>query len=89
MKARYLIPLAMFLSSGAIAEDNRQLARLSPEARAALRQEMLDLLAALNVILAAASEFATAPRGDRERALALLPNLTASAVGCHAADRMR
>jgi hypothetical protein len=142
MKARYLIPLALFLSAGALAEDNRQLARLSPEAQATLRQEMLDNMVAVNEILAlvaanrikeagevaekslgrgamgknarlpfehrpgpqmppamheigrgghfAASEFAAAAAGgDRERALALLPNLTASCVGCHAAYRTR
>ena len=38
----------------------------------------------------AASEFAAAAAsGNRERALALLPNLTASCVGCHAAYRSR
>lgn len=38
----------------------------------------------------AASEFATAAAGgDRDKALALLPNLTASCVGCHAAYRTR
>ncbi len=132
--------LALFLALPVAAEDHRQLAVLSPEAQATLRQEMLDNLIALNEILAlvaanrikeagevaekslgrsamgknarlpfahrpgpqmpptmheigrgghfAASEFAAAATsGDRERALALLPNLTASCVGCHAAYR--
>lgn len=38
----------------------------------------------------AASEFAAAAAsGDRERALALLPNLTGSCVACHASYRTR
>lgn len=38
----------------------------------------------------AASEFAAAAAsGDRERALALLPNLTGSCVACHASYRAR
>lgn len=38
----------------------------------------------------AASEFAAAAAsGDRERALALLPNLTANCVACHAGYRTR
>jgi hypothetical protein len=38
----------------------------------------------------AASEFAAAAAGgDRERALALLPNLTANCVACHASYRTR
>lgn len=38
----------------------------------------------------AVSEFAAvAKTGDRDKALALLPNLTAACVGCHAAYRTR
>ena len=142
MNARYLFLLAIFFYFPAMAEDSRQFARLTQEAQATLRQEMLDNMVALNEILAlvaanrikeagevaekslgrsamgknarlpfehrpgpqmpptmheigrgghlAASECATAAAsGDRERALALLPNLTASCVGCHAAYRTR
>jgi hypothetical protein len=38
----------------------------------------------------AASEFAkAAASGDRDRAIALLPNLTSACVGCHSAYRIR
>jgi hypothetical protein len=43
--------LALFLALPVAAEDHRQLAALSPEAQATLRQEMLDNLIALNEIL--------------------------------------
>ena len=142
MCSRYPLLLALFLALPVAAEDHRQLAALSSEAQATLRQEMLDNLIALNEILSlvaankikeagevaenslgrsamgknarlpfahrpgpqmppamhdigrgghfAASEFAAAAAsGNRERALARLPNLTASCVGCHAAYRSR
>lgn len=137
-----LLLIAAMLTMPAAAEDARQLAKLTPEAQAVLRQEMLDNLIALNEIHAligenrireagevaearlgrsamgknarlpfeqrpgpqmppamhdlgrsghlAASEFAAAAAsGDRERALAKLPGLTASCVACHASYRTR
>lgn len=137
-----LLLIAAMLAMPAAAEDARQLAKLTPEAQAVLRQEMLDNLIALNEIHAligenrireagevaearlgrsamgknarlpfeqrpgpqmppamhdlgrsghlAASEFAAAAAsGDRERALAKLPGLTASCVACHASYRTR
>lgn len=137
-----LLLIAAMLAMPAAAEDARQLAKLTPEAQAVLRQEMLDNLIALNEIHTligenrireagevaearlgrsamgknarlpfeqrpgpqmppamhdlgrsghlAASEFAAAAAsGDRERALAKLPGLTASCVACHASYRTR
>ncbi|UCV23372.1 cytochrome c [Ferribacterium limneticum] len=131
-----------FLSTVALAEDTRQLAKLPDPAQESLRQEMLDNLVAVNEVLSlmaagkvkeageaaeaklgmsamgkhrgkpfdarpgphmppamhgigmdghkAVSEFvAVARTGDRDKALALLPNLTAACVGCHAAYRTR
>jgi hypothetical protein len=40
-----------FLSTAALAEDNRQFVQLPPAAQEALRQEMLDNLLALNEVL--------------------------------------
>ncbi|MDP2880924.1 MAG: cytochrome C [Azonexus sp.] len=131
-----------FLSTVAVAEDTRQLAKLPEPAQESLRQEMLDNLVAVNEVLflmaagkvkeageaaeaklgisamgkhrskpfdarpgphmppamhgigmdghRAVSEFAAAARtGDRDKALALLPNLTAACVGCHFSYRSR
>jgi len=131
-----------FLSTVAVAEDTRQLAKLPEPAQESLRQEMLDNLVAVNEVLSlmaagkvkeagevaerelgmsamgkhrskpfdarpgphmppamhgigmdghkAASEFAAAAKtGDRDKALALLPNLTAACVGCHFSYRTR
>ncbi len=132
----------LFLSTVAVAEDTRQLAKLPEPAQESLRQEMLDNLVAVNEVLSlmaagkvkeagevaerelglsamgkhrskpfdarpgphmppamhgigmdghkAASEFAAAAKtGDRDKALALLPNLTAACVGCHFSYRTR
>ena len=140
MKA--LIFVLLCLSTGAFAEDNRQLAKLPAPAQESLRQEMLDNLVAVNEILSlmaegkvkeagesaetklgmsamgkhrskpfdarpgphmppamhgigmdghkAVSEFAAvAKTGDRDKAIALLPNLTAACVGCHFSYRTR
>lgn len=131
-----------FLSTAALAEDTRQLAKLPEPAQESLRQEMLDNLVAVNEVLSlmaagkvkeageaaeaklgmsamgkhrnkpfdarpgphmppamhgigmdghkAVSEFAAvAKTGDRDKALALLPNLTAACVGCHFSYRTR
>jgi hypothetical protein len=131
-----------FLSTVALAEDARQLAKLPEPAQESLRQEMLDNLVAVNEVLSlmaagkvkeageaaeaklgmsamgkhrnkpfdarpgphmppamhgigmdghkAVSEFATvAKTGDRDKALALLPNLTAACVSCHFSYRTR
>ncbi|MFZ2971197.1 MAG: cytochrome C [Ferribacterium limneticum] len=131
-----------FLSTVALAEDTRQLAKLPEPAQESLRQEMLDNLVAVNEVLSlmaagkvreageaaeaklgmsamgkhrskpfdarpgphmppamhgigmdghkAVSEFAAvAKTGDRDKALALLPNLTAACVGCHFSYRTR
>jgi len=131
-----------FVSTVALAEDTRQLAKLPAPAQESLRQEMLDNLVAVNEILTlmaagkvreageaaeaklgmsamgkhrgkpfdarpgphmppamhgigmdghkAASEFAAvAKTGDRDKALALLPNITAACVGCHFSYRTR
>jgi hypothetical protein len=131
-----------FLSTVALADDTRQLAKLPEPAQESLRQEMLDNMVALNEVLSlmaagkvkeageaaeaklgmsamgkhrskpldarpgphmppamhgigmdghkVVSEFAAvAKTGDRDKALALLPNLTAACVGCHAAYRTR
>jgi hypothetical protein len=131
-----------FLSTVALAEDTRQLAKLPEPAQESLRQEMLDNLVAVNEVLSlmaagkvreageaaeaklgmsamgkhrskpfdarpgphmppamhgigmdghkAVSEFAAAAKtGDRDKALALLPNLTAACVGCHFSYRTR
>lgn len=131
-----------FLSTVAVAEDTRQLAKLPELAQESLRREMLDNLVAVNEVLSlmaagkvkeageaaeaklgmsamgkhrskpfdarpgphmppamhgigmdghrAVSEFAAAARtGDRDKALALLPNLTAACVGCHFSYRSR
>ncbi len=51
MCSRYPLLLALFLALPVAAEDHRQLAALSSEAQATLRQEMLDNLIALNEIL--------------------------------------
>ncbi|UCV19388.1 cytochrome c [Ferribacterium limneticum] len=131
-----------FVSTVALAEDTRQLAKLPEPAQESLRQEMLDNLVAVNEVLSlmaagkvreageaaeaklgmsamgkhrskpfdarpgphmppamhgigmdghkAVSEFAAvAKTGDRDKALALLPNLTAACVGCHFSYRTR
>lgn len=131
-----------FLSTVALAEDTRQLAKLPEPAQESLRQEMLDNLVAVNEVLSlmaagkvreageaaeaklgmsamgkhrgkpfdarpgphmppamhgigmdghkAVSEFAAVARtGDRDKALALLPNLTAACVSCHFSYRTR
>jgi hypothetical protein len=134
---------ALFLvSTAAVAEDTRQLAKLPAPAQEALREEMQGNLVALNEILSliaagkiseagevaeaklgmsamgkhrtkplearpgahmpqamhgigieghkTASEFATvAKSGDRDKALALLPNLTTACVACHFSYRTR
>ena len=140
MKA--LIFVLLCLSTGAFAEDARQLVKLPAPAQESLRQEMLDNLVAVNEVLSlmaegkvkeageaaeaklgmsamgkhrskpfdarpgphmppamhgigmdghkAVSEFATvAKTGDRDKALALLPNLTSACVGCHFSYRTR
>jgi len=48
---KWICVLALFALPAA-AEDNRQLAKLTPQARETLRQEMLDNLMALNEVLA-------------------------------------
>lgn len=48
---KYLLLLLSILALPALAEDTRQLAKLTPEARETLRQEMFDNLLALNNIL--------------------------------------
>jgi hypothetical protein len=50
MKTTFLIA-ALLLSGQALAEDNRQLAKLPPAAQEALREEMRDNLLAINEIL--------------------------------------
>jgi len=140
MKA--LIAVLAMVSTVAVAEDTRQLAKLPEPAQEALRQEMLDNLVAVNEVLTlmaegkvreagevaeaklgmsamgkhrskpfdarpgphmppamhgigmdghkAVSEFAAvAKTGDRDKALALLPKLTAACVGCHFSYRTR
>ena len=130
------------VSTAAVAEDTRQLAKLPAPAQEALREEMQGNLVALNEILSliaagkikeageaaetklgmsamgkhrtkplearpgphmppamhgigmdghqAASEFAAAAKaGDRDKALALLPNLTTACVACHFSFRTR
>jgi hypothetical protein len=142
MKLKTLAMAAALLAGQALAEDNRQLAKLPPAAQEALREEMLGNLLAINEILTlmasgklkeagelaekslgisaqgkhrdkpfnarpgphmppamhslgydghlAASEFAkAAASGDREKALALLPNLTGGCVACHYSWRTR
>lgn len=137
-----LMLMAALLALPAAAEDTRQLAQLTPQARETLRQEMLDNLLALNEILSllaanqvkeagevaearlgrsamgknarlpfearpgpqmpaamhdlgrgghfAASEFArAAASGDRDRALAKLPELMGGCIACHASYRVR
>ena len=140
MKALFF---ALFLvSTAAVAEDTRQLAKLPAPAQEALREEILGNLVALNEVLSliaagkireageaaearlgmsamgkqrakpfdarpgphmppamhgvgmdghqAASEFAAVARtGDRDKALALLPNLTSACVACHFSFRTR
>ena len=140
MKALFF---ALFLvSTAAVAEDTRQLAKLPAPAQEALREEMLGNLVALNEVLSliaagkireageaaeaslgmsamgkhrakpfdarpgphmppamhgigmdghqAASEFAAVARtGDRDKALALLPNLISACVACHFSFRTR
>ena len=139
---KILIFVLLCLSTGAFAEDTRQLAKLPAPAQESLRQEMLDNLVAVNEVLAlmaegkvkeageaaetklgmsamgkhrnkpfdarpgphmppamhgigidghkAVSEFAAvAKTGDRDKALALLPNLTSACVGCHFSYRTR
>ena len=131
-----------FVSTVAMAEDTRQLAKLPEAAQESLRQEMLDNMVAVNEVLSlmaagkvreageaaeaklgmsamgkhrgkpfdarpgphmppamhgigmdghkAASEFAAAAKnGDRDKALALLPNITSACVGCHFSYRTR
>ena len=130
------------VSTAAVAEDTRQLAKLPAPAQEALREEMQGNLVALNEILSliaagkikeageaaetklgmsamgkhrtkplearpgphmppamhgigmdghkAVSEFAAvAKTGDRDKALALLPNLTSACVACHFSYRTR
>ena len=130
------------VSTAAVAEDTRQLAKLPAPAQEALREEMQGNLVALNEILSliaagkikeageaaetklgmsamgkhrtkplearpgphmppamhgigmdghkAASEFAAAAKtGDRDKALALLPNLMSACVACHYSYRTR
>ena len=140
MKALFF---ALFLvSTAAVAEDTRQLAKLPAPAQEALREEMLGNLVALNEVLSliaagkireageaaevrlgmsamgkhrakpfdarpgphmppamhgigmdghkAVSEFAAvAKTGDRDKALALLPNLMSACVACHYSYRTR
>lgn len=139
---RIFIFALFFVSTVATAQDSRQLVSLPPAAQDALRQEMLDNIAAVNEILTlvagnkikeagelaeaklgrsamgkhrdkpfdarpgphmppamhgigmdghqAASEFAAAAKaGDRDKALALLPNLTSACVACHFSYRTR
>lgn len=140
MKA--LFSLLALVSTLAMAEDARQLAKLPEPAQEVLRQEMLDNLVAVNEVLTlmaegkvreagevaeaklgvsamgkhrskpfdarpgphmppamhgigmdghkAVSEFAAvAKTGDRDKALAQLPKLTAACVGCHFSYRTR
>ena len=79
---------ALFLvSTAAVAEDGRQLVRLPPPAQEALRQDMHGIGMDGHQ---AASEFAAVARtGDRDKALALLPNLTSACVACHFSFRTR
>jgi hypothetical protein len=48
---KHLLLIAAIIALPALAEDNRQLAQLTPPAQETLRQEMLDNLLALNEIL--------------------------------------
>jgi len=139
---KVLIFVLLCLSTGAFAEDTRQMAQLPVAAQESLRQEMLDNLVAVNEVLSlmaegkvkeageaaetklgmsamgkhrskpfdarpgphmppamhgigmdghkAVSEFASvAKSGDRDKAIALLPNLTSACVGCHFSYRTR